>query len=322
MGQRSKSVEIYQPYKADLRVFGAIGFQDANNGLWLGVQGYAPQESLLDRIVDASIKSKTDVIGLTSMDDVMYEGSPEDRFGFFKKLFLGNPGKGYSMDELEEGLMVVQRDNDGDTRDPGIVYIVNAQTLYHRNWKGLQLHVVGGNFVKERSEIEDSAREAIDNGHMVFLRGISYANLSVADRVIEECTGAITHDANNVVPGIFTKIPKIGSLLAGASRSRNVEAQRYLDSLSVEAPGIAVSSAHWMDEIGRAAIKFHIPLGSDVTMSRLIDSVENCEFENICGYNNPFRVLKTKRLLGEHEGNQDRFKGDPLSSYNDAIIVD
>jgi hypothetical protein len=322
MGQRSKSVEIYQPYKADLRVFGAIGFQDANNGLWLGVQGYAPQESLLDRIVDASIKSKTDVIGLTSMDDVMYEGSPEDRFGFFKKLFLGNPGKGYSMDEIEQGLIIVERDNNGDTRDPGIVYIVNAETLYHHNWKGLQLHVVGGNFVKERSEIEDSAREAIDNGHMVFLRGISYANLSVADRVIEECTGAITHDANNVVPGIFTKIPKIGSLLAGASRSRNVEAQRYLDSLSVEAPGIAVSSAHWMDEIGRAAIKFHIPLGSDVTMSRLIDSVENCEFENICGYNNPFRVLKTKRLLGEHEGNQDRFKGDPLSSYNDAIIVD
>lgn len=322
MDQRSKSVDIYQPHKADLRVFGAIGFQDANNGLWLGRQGYSPQESLLNRLVSASIKSKTDVIGVTSMDDVMSAGSPEDRFGFIKKLFLRNPGKGYSMDELEEGLIIVERDNDGDTRDPGRVYIVNAETLYHPNWKGLQLHVVGGNFVRKRSEIEDSVMESVDHGHMVFLRGISYQNLSVADKVIGECTGVIVHDANNIVPKIFTKIPKIGPMLERASRSRNEEAQRYLDSLSVEAPGIAVSSAHWMNEIGRAAINFLVPIGRDVTMSGLISAVEGCNFKNVRGYNNPLRTLNTKRLLEDNGKDPNRFEGDPLSSYNDAIIVD
>ncbi|MBI2631416.1 hypothetical protein HYW75_00240 [Candidatus Pacearchaeota archaeon] len=90
----------------DLRSFGAIGFQDAPNGLWLGKQNYLPQSKLLERIIDTCIKNEVDITAITTEDDCVLTGYPEDRFGFLANQIksLRNP---YYGEKIDENLLVL-----------------------------------------------------------------------------------------------------------------------------------------------------------------------------------------------------------------------
>ncbi len=215
-------------HRADLRVFGAIGFQDADNGLWLGKQGYRPQESLLHRIVNSAIRKGVDVVGITSEDDKMLKYSPEDRFGFLKVL-IGAQNNEYLFAETEEGVIRATKRDINDGRG-GIVYLVNSETRHQsdiQDWKGLKLHIVGGNLIPKNLDLDETVKYANERGYMTFLMNVGLKNQDLSDRVVHSCTGVIGHNATNAFPTWTERIPKIGASLKGYSKGKNKIAQEY-----------------------------------------------------------------------------------------------
>lgn len=295
---------------ADLRVFGAIGFQDAPNELWLGKQGYQPQKSLLKRIVDSAFESKVGVVGITSEDDAMIQFSPEDRFGFLRHQ-MGSLYPEYIISRPQEGVFRFWK------RGEKIVYLVNAETIHApkgSDWHGVKLHVVGGNCLPKKLSLAEAVKEADERGYMTFLMGVGASDEArrVADTVAARVTGIIEHDATNTFWDALTKLPKVGPSLRGYSRSNNALAKKYAESFGK--PGIAVSSAHWMHEIGRAGINFELTNENDV-LGDLRTAIKNRNFTNKRGHNNLLDVLRFGHLLQEYGGAPDRFKGAD-SSYN------
>lgn len=294
-------------FTADLRVFGAIGFQN----LWLRRQKYEQGEkSLIERLTDRAIDKGVDVIGLTSEDDKMLPGYPEDRFGYVKdRIPLG-----YDAKETEKGVLRIEKKG-----NIGVLCIVNSETRHPnselgQDWKGLKLHVVGGNLLPKHLDLEDAIKDANDRGYMTFLMGVSnFEAQDLADKFIDECTGSIGHDANNTFRLWMTKIPKIGNVLAPYSRAKNESAIDY--TTEREKPAIAVSSAHWMHEIGNAGIKLEIPEGQEFRLVSLKDAITKGQFYLKEGHNNPLDVLRFGYLLRKHGSAPDRFAGTE-SSYN------
>ena len=294
---------------ADLRVFGSIGFQDAPNGLWLGKQGYQPQTSLAKRIIDSAIERKVSVVGITSEDDAMIQFSPEDRFGFLKYQ-LGDLPPNYVMSRPQEGVLRIWNRT-------GVVYVVNTETVHApkgSDWHGVKLHVVGGNCLPKTLSLAEAVKEADERGYMTLLMGVSASDEArrVADTVAARVTGIIEHDATNTFWDVLTKLPKVGPSLRRYGRSNNTLAKKYAESFGK--PGIAVSSAHWMHEIGRAGINFELTNKNDV-LGDLRTAIKNRNFTNKRGYNNLLDVLRFGHLLQEYGGAPDRFKG-TNSSYN------
>ena len=143
---------------------------------------------------------------------------------------------------------------------------------------------------------------------MTFLMGVSNEMAQeLADTVISSVTGVISHDANNTFPDFIARhIPQI----RGHSRAKNKLAIEYAESR--EKPSIAVSSAHYVHEIGIAGIEFQ---SREFSLQNLRTIIENRDFTNVKGHNKPWDVLRFGYLLGKHGSKPDRFKG-TQSSYN------
>src|SRR3989338_757925 len=320
--------EKYRRYRADLRVFGAIGFQDSpGNGLWLGKQRCRPQASLLARIVEGAIRKGVDAIGLTSEDKMMLPGSPEDRFGFIRKLaktddrvldgsYSRNFGKfSYHLHEINPGIMSATRFEHGASTRIEKVYLVNCETMgppEGQNWGGLKLHVVGGNLLRKNLDLKDAVNYVNDQRYMSFLIGVDPENQEMANRVIEKVTGVIGHDATNTFPDWMTYIPKIGPILRPRSRGRNNFANEYARESGK--PSIAVSSAHWIHEIGGASIV--VKDEGQFNLEDIRTQIEVEEFHPRKGHNNIWGVARFGWLINKYGGAPDRFAGDSLSSYN------
>ncbi|MEK6916100.1 MAG: hypothetical protein AABW89_06175 [Nanoarchaeota archaeon] len=289
-------------YRADLRAFGAIGFQD----VWLKRQGLESGD-ISQAILMRTFLRGIDVIGLTSEDDKMISGSPEDRFGFVKK---GLESLSDSFDEPERGVLRIRKGGKS-------IYIINCQTMHDPNWQGLKLHVIGGNCLPQRDRLNDAVNYANDKGYMTFLMNVDESNgdnLNLVESVVFNCTGVIGHDANNVFPDWMRSIPVFGKRFKGKARSRNLPEESWIETLGK--PSIAVSSAHWIQEIGSAGIQYASVPEEHFSLRALELKIEGKRFRADRGYNSPLRVLQTGYLLNKYGTDQGRFKGDKSSSYN------
>ena len=109
---------------ADLRAFFTIGFQNAPNGLWLGVHGITPEE-LPTLLVEQTMKKGVGLVALTSEDDCMGSDSPEDRFGFLRKRISYLDSDKYQAVVLDANLLRVTRLEDGVT-----LSVLNSETVH------------------------------------------------------------------------------------------------------------------------------------------------------------------------------------------------
>lgn len=306
----------------DLRVFGAIGFQDALNGLWLGKQGYLPRSGLLQRLVDSALARNVSVIGITTEDDVVHPGSPEDRFGFLMSKEMHLP-ESYTRQRITQNIAAVHiKHPDADVGDT--VHLINAETIHApegADWKGLKLHVVGQNRFSRYAALADQAHYLCDEGLPTFLMnvGVSDDAERAADKALGYCTGVIGHDANNTFHPLWRFAPKVGRAIAKYTTDANARAILYAHNL--EKPWIAVSSAHWMHQIGRAGITCDreelafVPDESAILrdLARIITG-RNQGY--VLGRNANARVLQFGYWLGKYGSAPHRFEGDRLSSYN------
>ena len=195
---------------ADLRSFGTIGFQD----FWLARHNIKP-ENLPKVLADSCFKNNVSITAITSEDDKMVQGMPEDRFGYFRSLLRNLPGN-YAFNELDENLVRIRRDRE-------IVYFLNSETIHAphgTDWNGLKAHIIGANMLKkDYQKIEDVAMYAQDKGLLSFLTGIhnSSACKNMATGVIDNFDGVITYDSNNCINPKVVRVasrfvPKINKL--------------------------------------------------------------------------------------------------------------
>lgn len=314
--------------RADLRSFYAIGFQNSKtNGLWLGKQGIDPS-LLLKWFIDTCMDKNISLVAITTEDSRVNKYSPEDRFGFLLKSPMPHPhGLEYVFNQIDDNLLHVRR-----KIDENALLMLNSETIHspegYYSWGGLKLHVLGQNRLEKFPRIEDNISYCEDEGLLTFLGGITkeMLNGAVVDIVAPRVFGIITHDANNTYGNLVKCLPLFGKALLSKRRSSNKAAKEvasYHDK-----PGIAVSSAHWPDEIGRAHTAFpstYIDLNNPHSTQRLLNRISNALLSDSCtyseGFHNPIRVAYTGYLLKKFGGKEDRFAGDPRSSYNSNGVV-
>ncbi|MEK6825912.1 MAG: PHP-associated domain-containing protein [Nanoarchaeota archaeon] len=316
MDDNIRSPNIY----ADLRAFFTIGFQDAPNGLWLGKHRMS-RDQLPRFFYDTCMAKNIGLVALTSEDDKMLPHSPEDRFGHLTVASRSLLSE-YTLDLLDGGLLRVQR-----KRDNRILLVLNSETVHAPqgiNWQGLKLQVLGANrLTKNYSNIKDSIMNYNDQGLLTFLTGITAAPIeaSVLDIPAKEAYGVITHDANNAFYSWMRHVPKLGSAIGKYTTASNTAAENI--AMDFDKPGIAVSSAHFPHEMGRAGIfipQTYLDLqnvrGSSCLLSCIRHTLDDRAHECVRRYNRPEDVLRFGYLLAKYGQGEDRFEGDEASSYN------
>ncbi|MBI2631417.1 hypothetical protein HYW75_00245 [Candidatus Pacearchaeota archaeon] len=156
--------------------------------------------------------------------------------------------------------------------------------------------------------------------------GQSNESLLVAETYADKASAIITHDANNTFPTIFEHIPVIENAIGKYSKSSNKRAKNLVDKLSSDTyiAGIAVSSSHYLHQIGRAGIFVEtMPVELKNTKSFLssLNAILSSQiFENKENFNSVFDVLKFGYLLSRYGSAPNRFKG-TISSYNEQITT-
>ncbi len=288
---------------ADLRAFFTIGFQER----WLGKQGI-PREYLFMKLVTSCMEKGLGLVAITSEDDRMIEGSPEDRLGYLMKCPLEPPYSNmYSRERLDENLLRVKREEDGRT-----LLLLNSETVHApqgKNWNGLKLHVLGANRLpKTHQTLEDAAKYFNDEGLLTFLTGITLESIlaSLLENPAKACYGIITHDASNVLSYLAGRIPFIGKSIQESMGVSNVSAT--LLARDLDKPGIAVSSAHFPHDMGRASILItdtYLDTEKVRTSSSVLACLRHVLDERahvpVEGYNYLWDVLKFRYLLNKYD---------------------
>lgn len=302
----------------DLRSFGAIGFQDAPNGLWLGKQNYRPQNLLLEKIIDSCIENEVNIMAITTEDDSIRANFPEDRFGFLAEQIktLNSPYRGEKIDNI---LMLLEKDQKK-------VYLINAETIHPAigdNWGGLKVQVIGRSMIPKNQSLpkllEYCQKESLPT--LLCNSGQSQISLAFAETYFDKTAAIITHDANNIFPKGVEHLPIIGKNLRKFSRSSNRGAKKLFNRLGSKnyISEVAVSSSHYLHQIGKAGIYVDTKLldfTSGKTILYSLNAVLASQiFQNKRGYNSTFDVLKFGFLLSKYGSDPDRFKG-AQSSYN------
>ncbi len=305
-------------FLVDLRSFATIGFQDAPNGLWLGKQGYGHQERLLQKIIDTSIQNKAKITAITTEDDKILPGYPEDRFGFLANQ-LKNLPSGYKGEKIDDALMALQSGQE-------VVYLVNSETLHappNDNWGGIKVQIIGRNMLPKSFSLPELLNYCREQGLPTLLcnAGANCGSLIVAEMHAEQSSAIVTHDANNVFPEFIKYIPILGKSLSKYTRSTNTRAGSLVEKLKskLNTTDVAVSSSHYLHQMGQAGIYVEEKDLSFENSGKFLDSLKRIftahKFENKKGYNSARDVLKFGYLLGKHGFAPDRFEG-TLSSYN------
>ena len=110
----------------DLKVFGAIGFQD----FYLEKQGYKGK-NLLRLIADRCFDINLDFCAITSISEHVKRGSIHDKFGYLIRL-AGRMPKEYEIDILERV--------DGREREPALM-VIRKQLLLIANLFFVKLEI-------------------------------------------------------------------------------------------------------------------------------------------------------------------------------------
>lgn len=302
----------------DLRSFGAIGFQDAPNGLWLGKQNYLPQSKLLERIIDSCIDKGVDVTAITTEDDCVIPGYPEDRFGFLANQIKSLKGP-YDGEKIDNTLMMLRRDQDR-------VYLVNSETVHANkmdNWGGLKVQVIGRNMIPKYNSLSELLNYCKFNGFPTLLCNVgqNQKTLTVAEIYLDTASAIITHDANNTFPAIINHLPFFNKYFGKYSVSSNKRARDLVEKTGVNKylAEVAVSSSHFLHQMGRAGIivdTVPLELSSGRNFLYSLNAVLSSRiFDNKEDYNSIADVLKFGYLLSRYGSAPDRFRGSQ-SSYN------
>jgi len=156
--------ERQETIKADLRVFGAVGLQD----FWLRKHNALSQrrynspycffQNLLSECMDKEIS----ICGLTTEDDRVYPGLPEDRFGYLKMEIPKLKRTGLKVDEtLGEDVLSF-------TRNGRPIYIINSQTVHPFEGLDVKQQVIGTNKIKNGLKIGEIISYCDQNGLIRF----------------------------------------------------------------------------------------------------------------------------------------------------------
>lgn len=301
----------------DLRNFGLVGFQDP----WLDYHKYQ-KENLIRDILYACLNKNVGCCAITSEDSKMFRGLPEDRFGFLKTNFR----------PISEQIKIVQAfsdqismgfdltdDNDKERR----IVLVNSETISaHKgqNWYGIKVHAIGGNCLPKNLSLRETLRACRERGLISFLMntGVSENSLREAEEMHKLSDGIITHDANNCFPNWFRHVPFVKDNFGRYIKRTNTEAEKLAMRLRV--PGIAVSSSHFMHEIGNARIEIGIDYdyinGGSQLLSALKETITKGGHRLVRGYNFRWDVSKLVWAFMTRGRDPNRFK-DCESSYNE-----
>jgi len=235
--------------KADLHYHGAIGFERE----WLRMQGYS-EKNLTKMIADAALARGIGLVAITSEGLNFSPGHwVHDRFYRLCEEARTLP-LNYSHDKLGEVALII------DKKEAGRVIIVNGQTVLVREGEGRFDHlVIGSNRVPNLKSIGRTLDYCSDNGLPNFLEhpivsshyGFGrYKAEEILEAYLENITGVEGHNAQMIVPKIFSFLPVVGNYNRGANDAAVQLARKY------KKPFISSSDGHKINEVGAANIEF------------------------------------------------------------------
>lgn len=300
----------------DLRSFGLIGFQKP----WLDYHKTEKGE-IARKILYACQKLMVNCCAITSEDSQMFRGLPEDRFGFIKENFQ----------PISEPIKIVQAFSDQmamgfdltEESTTNRIVLVNSETVSAskgQNWYGIKVHAVGGNCLPKNLSLRETLRACKERGLISFLMnvGVSENSLNEAEEMHKLADGIIVYDANNCFPNWFRHVPLVKDKLGKYLERVNVKAEGLATRLKV--PGIAVSSSHFMHQIGTAGIEtgidYNYIFGGSQLLNTLRDNITKRHYELIRYPNSRWDVAKFAWALFRRGRDTKRFK-DCESSYNE-----
>lgn len=300
-GQVSNVVEI------DLQAYGFIGFQEC----WLSRQG-SSQRNLIADIVQGMMWRNIEIAGITTEDDRVAPGMPEDRLGFLRSLVVAAGGRTpYLTQELGEQVLSIEREGKK-------LYLINAQLVHALDSQGtLVKHlVVGTNRVPNGMPLGQTIDYCNDEGLMHFLMPNSHYPQFVQKlgaQYTHACTGLVGCRASERFPSWYQKLPVIGKHTEANARAL----ETWCDETG--RPGVAVSGAHTPLEIGRASITLPRSLIDTTSEQHILQSIkhgiETKQHEVWHGHESLGEWLSWALPLKRFGGNPHRFANEP-SSYN------
>ncbi len=269
--------------KADLWVYGLIGFQDH----WRRWQGYGGK-NLAAAIVKNSLAKDVGIIALTSMEGAptaldsqnrIIRDSVHDRFSRFKKELTQQDD--YAYKSIGPNLLAITPNHGLIAPEPEL-YVVNAQKVITfadgDRSRRADILTVGANYIPNFMETGDLIDHAFQNNLMVIFTPDALSNSSEVD--IKSCN-AIAHSGNNLTP-------RNNNMAKGVA-------------LSLVRPFIGVSGSKTPGSIATAYMEFlsrYLDVETEKRfMNSLMDVVEDKSYENHYGYDNALRAGYTHGLF-------------------------
>ena len=305
--------------KADFLAYGPIGFQK----MWLAKQGYEPQESLFNRIVEQCFKKELDLCAIVTEDDKIKPGFPEDRFGFLKNLAAGT--RKYSVSEIGNSALKVSNAIGNQ------VILIDGQVVHAKeNGKLVKHLVLGSNGIQQGMSLKETVQYCESKGLPQFLMDVyesseNRLSISLFKEAAKRCDGVIGHSSTNCIdPGFaeFLKLVPGARKLAKYTSYANERDDVF--SVTVNKPTISVSRAHYIESIGNSYTEIPNSYAQAILKSNsnisLLDSIREAIGSWSCKqhkeFENPMRLAKYAAQLHLFGTKPDRFK-DEKSSYND-----
>lgn len=280
----------------------AIGFHRE----WLEMQGLSGQ-NLLKILVDECIRTKTDILGLTSEESKPIErNSVDDRLGFLITRHASELPGHYQVDQVDENLVCVQQSVSNRA-----VHIINTQTVQPKaSLENVKFLVVGGNDITNNAPLTESLQEARDKRYLIIAEnpcgnGKDSIETKAIERNKEYFDAIVGHDAQFRIPAIFYYLGKTRAMgLHAYTKKINAFSQEFADDL--KSPWIAIGNQH---SPGRLKAGIEIPDGSIDLQSTgqvvrdLREVIKARDYKPIRKYENP--VNWAKWTLAFRRGTKD-----------------
>ncbi len=260
--------------KSDLNCHGLIGFHEP----WFKLQGYNSKE-IGAKIIDSAIKNEIGLMGLISEQYEIPKGSEHDRFNFLYNNLKENLR--YQTEKLDNKdiAFIVRRKT-----DDGIVRVLNGQmALCNEKGSEKRYLAIGSNQVPNNKGYQDTLIKGESEG---LLQIMSHRHLSEKNTKYFDAVEG--HDAQNIWPNLFEKVPMISQITKG----KNYDAIKF--AVDNAFPYISASNSHTPESIGKASIilnKLNLSSGENI-LSSLKEKIINNQFENAPGYEDILTGLK------------------------------
>jgi len=276
--------------RADLHQHLLIGFHD----FWIENQIGDLEKNLLEILIKKCSKKKINICAITSQYEKdrtggkVIEQIEKKDFGLIHDRF------GYLMEEAKR----IQNDYGIDVDSENILLkITNKKTneklgIFNSQSVGTDLHerrvdtiVIGKNRIPNNMSLENTLKYTKEIGCISIAEHAAAPELySIGDSLRDYAKeyDAFEWNAQMIVPKWAGKIPIIGEKVKSASKENNSEIIKY--AKKYKKPVVAVSDAHFPEEIGRAYIEFEdsdfFDYSSKNALSKLKRIIQNEQFNN------------------------------------------